>query len=63
MGLCDKFVDRFQDIPKGKNPAVSKANSSNYLELSKENVSMEYDAVTLIMLYLKVLHDMVSQMF
>ena len=34
---------------------------SNSLEPSKENVLGGYDAVTLIMLYLKVLHDMVSQ--
>ena len=35
--------------------------SNNYIELSKENVLGEYDAVTLTMLYVKVLHDMVSQ--
>ena len=32
-----------------------------YLEPSEENVLGECDAVTLNMLYLKVLHDMVSQ--
>ena len=52
MEFYDKFVDRFQDILKVKNPAVSKA---------KENVLGEYDVVTLAMLYLKVLHDIVSQ--
>ena len=62
MGFYDKFVDRFQDISKVKtNPAVSKARSSNYLEPSKENVLGEYDAVTLTMLYFKVLHGMVLQ--
>ena len=35
--------------------------SSNYLEPSKENVFGEYDAVTLTMLYLKVLQDMIPQ--
>ena len=34
MEFCNKFVDRFQDIPKVKNPAVSKAKVSP----SKENV-------------------------
>ena len=33
--------------------------NNNYLELSKENE--EYDAATLTMLYIKALHDMVSQ--
>ena len=33
--------------------------SDNYLELSKEN--MEYESVTLTILYLEVLHDMVSK--
>ena len=31
MDFYDKFVDRFQDLPKVKSP-------DNYLELSKENV-------------------------
>ena len=61
MEFYEKFEDRFQDISKVKNPAVSKTKCSNYLEPSKENVLEEYDAVTLIMLYLKVLHDMVSE--
>ena len=39
MEFYDKFVDRFQVISKVKNPAVSKAKSSNNLEPSKENVS------------------------
>ena len=49
MEFYDKFVDRFQDISKVKNYAVS-----NYLEPSKENVLREYDVVTLTMRYLKV---------
>ena len=61
MEFCNKFVDRFQDIPKVKNPAVRKAKVfSNYLERSKENVLRKYDAVILTMLYLKVLHYMLS---
>ena len=35
--------------------------SSNYLEPSKENALWEYDAVTLTMFYLKLLHHMISQ--
>ena len=35
MEFYDKFMDRFQDNSKVKNPAVSTAN---YLEASKENV-------------------------
>ena len=44
MELYDKFVDRFQDISKVKNAAVTSARqrSSNYLEPSKENVLEEY---------------------
>ena len=61
MEFSDKFVDKFQDTSKIKNPAVSKPKSTNYLEPSKENVLEEYNAVTLTMLYLKVLNDMVSQ--
>ena len=57
MKFYDKFVDRFQDI-KVKNPAVSKTKVQQFLEPSKGNVFGEYDVVTLIMIYLKVLHDM-----
>ena len=39
----------------------ARQRSNNYLELLKGNILGEYDAVTLTMLYLKVLHDMVSQ--
>ena len=39
----------------------ARQRSSSYLEPSKENALWEYDAVTLTMVYLKVLHDMVSQ--
>ena len=42
---------------------LARQKSSNYLEPSKENVLKEYDADTLIMLYLKVLPDMASQTF
>ena len=52
MEFYDKFMDRFQDLSKVWNPAVTKA---------KDNVWGEYDAVTLTMLYLKVPHDMFSQ--
>ena len=54
-------MDRFQDLPKVKNHAISKEKSNNYLEFSKENCFGEYDAVILTMLSLKVLNDMVSQ--
>ena len=37
------------------------SSTFSQLESSKENVLWEYDAVTLKMLYLNVLHDMVSQ--
>ena len=39
----------------------AKQMSNKYLELSKENGSKEYNAVTLNMLYLKDFYDMVSQ--
>ena len=39
----------------------ARQRSSNYLEPSKENVFEEYDPITFTMLYLKVVHDMVSQ--
>ena len=42
-------------------PLLARQRSSNYLELSSENVFGEYDAVTLTRLYLKVLHGMISQ--
>ena len=38
MEFYDKFVDRFQDLPKVKNPASASQRSINQLELSKENV-------------------------
>ena len=52
-------MDRFQDLSQVKNPARQRSN--NYLELSKESVLGNNDAVTLNMIYLKVLHDIVSQ--
>ena len=60
MEFYHKFVDRFQDMSKVKNPAVSK-RSSNYLEFSKETFWQKYNTVTLTMAYLEVLHDMLSQ--
>ena len=38
MEFYDKYVDRFQDLSKLKNPTVRKAKVTNYLERSKENV-------------------------
>ena len=61
MEFYDKFADRFQDISKVRIMLSAKQRSSNYLEPSKENVLEEYDPVALTMLYLKVLHNMVSQ--
>ena len=40
---------------------LARQRSSNYLEPSKVNVLEEHNTVTLALLYLKVLHDMVSQ--
>ena len=59
MEFYDKFVDRLLDQSKVKNAAFSKSN--NYLELSKKTVLWNNHSVTLTMIYLKVLHDMVSQ--
>ena len=59
MEFYDKLVDRFQDLLKVKNSAVSKAKVKSLLKAFKS--FGEYDAVTVTMLYLKVLHDMVSQ--
>ena len=59
MEFYDKFVDRFQDMKRILLSA--RQRSSNYLGPSKENILGEYDAVTLTMLWLKVLHDLVSQ--
>ena len=61
MEFYDKFEDRLQDISKVKNPAVSKAKVKQLLRAFKRKCFREYDAVTLTMLYLKVLHDMVLQ--
>ena len=61
MEFYDKFEDRLQDISKVKNPAVSKAKVKQLLRAFKRKCFPEYDAVTLTMLYLKVLHDMVLQ--
>ena len=61
MKPYDKFVDRFQDLSKEPNLAVSKAEVSQLLRASKRKCFGEYDAITLTMLYLKVLYDMVSQ--
>ena len=61
MYLYDKFVDRFQDLSKVKNPAVRKAKVQQLLTTFKRKCFGGYDGVTLTMLYLKVLHVMVSQ--
>ena len=61
MEFYDKFVDRFENISKVRNPAVSKAKVYQLLRAIKRKCFGEYDAVTLNMLYLKVLHDMVLQ--
>ena len=61
MEFYDKFADRFQDISKVKNPAVSKEKVQQLLRIFKRICFGKYDAVTLTMLYLKVLHDMASQ--
>ena len=61
MEFYDKFVDRFQDLPKVKNPAFSKPKVYQSVRAFKRKCFGEYDFVTLTMLYLKVLHDMVSQ--
>ena len=57
----DQFEDRFQDLSKVKNLAVSKANVYYILGTFKRKCFGGYDAVTLTMLYLNVVHDMVSQ--
>ena len=61
MEFYDKYVDRFQYLSKVKNPAVSKVKVQQLLRAFKRKCFGAYDAVTLTMLYLKVLHDMVSQ--
>ena len=63
MEFYDKFVDRFQDKSKEKNPAASKAKLWHLLRAFKRKCLRKYDAVTLTMLHLKVFHDMVSQNF
>ena len=63
MGFYDKFVDRFQDISEVKDPAVSKTKVLQLLRAFKRKCLGEYDAVTLTMLYLKVPHDMVSEIY
>ena len=62
MEFYDKLVERFQDLSKMENPAVSKAKVKlKSLRAFQRKCFEEYDAVTLIMLYLKVLHDMVRK--
>ena len=61
MEFYDKFVDRVHDLSKVKNPAVTKAKVQKLLRAFKRKCFKEYDAVTLTMLYSKVVHDMVSQ--
>ena len=61
MEFYDKLVDRFQDMLKVKNSSVSKAKVKSLLKAFKRKCFGKYDAVTVTMLYLKVLHEMVSQ--
>ena len=61
MEFYDKFVNRLRDISKVKNPGVSRAKVQQLLRAFKRKCFGEYDAVTLAMFYLKVLHDKVSQ--
>ena len=61
MEFYDKFVDRYQDISKIKNSAVTKAKVQQLLRAIKRKCFGECDAVILTMLYFKVLHDMLSQ--
>ena len=57
MEFYDKLVERFQDLSKG----LSKAKVEQLLRAFKRKYFGEDDAVSLIILYLKVLHDMVTQ--
>ena len=43
MEFYDKFMDRFQDISKVKNAAISKEKTSNNLEPSKANIFLGGD--------------------
>ena len=61
MEFYDKFVDKSQDLSEVKNLLSARQMSNNYLELSKRKCFWEYDAVTLTMIYLKVLHNIISQ--
>ena len=61
MEFYDKFFDRSLDLSKVKNPAVSKTEVQELLRAFKRKCFREYDGFTLTMLYLKVLHYMVSQ--
>ena len=63
MKFYHKFVDKFQDIQKERILLSPRQKSSSYLEPSKENIFGEYDAATLTMLYLKVLRDIISEIF
>ena len=58
MEFYDKLVERFHDLLKVKNPAVTKLK---LLITFYRKCFEEYDPVTLIMLYVKVLHDMVPK--
>ena len=58
--LINLWIDS-KTYQKLRIPLLARQRSSNYLELSSENVFGEYDAVTLARLYLKVLHGMISQ--
>ena len=62
MEFYDKFID-FKTYQKQRILLSARQRSSNNLEPSKANVSGEYDAVTLTILHLKILHDIVPQNF
>ena len=61
MNFYDKFVDRFQNLSKVKNPVDSKGLIIS--ERFQKKTFREYDAILLTMLYVKVFHTMVSQKF
>ena len=61
MEFYDKFVDRFQDISKVKNPAVSKAKVWQLLRAFKVKYFGGISCCHIDHALLKVSYDMVSQ--
>ena len=59
MEFYGKFADRFHDLLKVNEPC-SQQGKGLIITFDRKCFE-EYDAVILTMLYLKVLHDMVSQ--